>query len=396
MIIVHVITRFIRGGADENTLLTCNGQAELGHRVHLVVGSESHPDILARLDPRVELHVMPSLVRAIHPVKDIVALVQCFRLFRRLRPGLVHTHESKAGIVGRWAAWAAGVPGIVHGVHILAFVGSPGLSAFVFRTIEKITAPVTDMFIDVSEGMRSECLSAGIGRPGNHRVIASGMEIERFRSASAPACWREVLGPDVSVSLGGGQEPRFLLMAGALEPRKRVIEFLDVFALVARRVPGAVLLICGDGFQMPRLRRRIAELGLEGRVVPLGFRDDLESLIALSDVCIHAAEREGLPRVVVQFVAGGKPVLVTRLPGIDRVVRDGVNGLYFDPSERDRSALALADLLDDDQRRQSMGSASRDVDVGAWDFRAMVEQMEEVYTELSDAAAPREHRRRIL
>jgi len=147
---------------------------------------------------------------------------------------------------------------------------------------------------------------------------------------------------------------------------------------------------------MPRLRRRIAELGLEGRVVPLGFRDDLESLIALSDVCIHAAEREGLPRVVVQFVAGGKPVLVTRLPGIDRVVRDGVNGLYFDPSERDRSALALADLLDDDQRRQSMGSASRDVDVGAWDFRAMVEQMEEVYTELSDAAAPREHRRRIL
>ncbi|MBC7101627.1 MAG: glycosyltransferase, partial [Parvibaculum sp.] len=359
-------------------------------RVHLVVGSESHPDILARLDPRVELHVMPSLVRAIHPVKDIVALVQCFRLFRHLRPGLVHTHESKAGIVGRWTAWAAGVPRIVHGVHILAFVGSPGLSAFVFRTIEKITAPVTGMFIDVSEGMRSECLSAGIGRPDNHRVISSGMEIERFRSVPAPAGWREVLGAGEAASIGEEREPRFLLMAGALEPRKRVIEFLDVFALVARRVPGAVLLICGDGFQMPLLKRRIAELGLAGRVVPLGFRDDLENLIALSDVCIHAAEREGLPRVVVQFVAGGKPVLVTRLPGIDKIVRDGVNGLWFDPSEREKSALLLAGLLEDDRRLKSMASASRDVDVSAWDFRLMVGRIEEAYAELPAAAGPQE------
>lgn len=389
MIIVHVITRFIRGGADENTLLTCNGQAELGHRVHLVVGSESHPDILARLDPRVELHVMPSLVRAIHPVKDIVALVQCFGLFRRLRPDIVHTHESKAGIVGRWAAWAAGVPGIVHGVHILAFVGSPGLSAFVFRTIEKITAPLTGMFIDVSEGMRSECLSAGIGRPDNHRVISSGMEIERFRSVPVPAGWREVLGAGEAASIGEEREPRFLLMAGALEPRKRVIEFLDVFALVARRVPGAVLLICGDGFLMPMLRKRIAELGLEGRAVPLGFRDDLENLIALSEVCVHAAEREGLPRVVVQFVAGGKPVLVTRLPGIDKVIRDGVNGLYFDPSDWDKSAQVLASLLEDDRRLKSMESASRDVNVSAWDFRVMAELIEEVYAELSAAVDPK-------
>ena len=385
MVIVHVITRFIRGGADENTLLTCNGQAELGHRVHLIVGYESHPDMLARLDPRVELHVMSNLRRAIHPVRDVLALAECFAIFRRVRPDIVHTHESKAGIVGRWAAWMARVPGIVHGVHILAFVGNPGPSAFVFRAIEKATAPVTDMFIDVSEGMRAECLAAGIGRPDNHKVVFSGMEIERFRSAPVPADWREALGGAEVTLPDGKATPRFLLMAGALEPRKRVVEFLDIFALVARQVQSAVLLICGDGFQMPMLRRRIDELGLRGRAIPLGHRDDLERLIAMSEICIHAAEREGLPRVVVQFVAGGKPVLVTRLPGIDRVVRDGVNGLYFDPSERDGSALVLADLLDDSRRLQSMGNASRDVDVSAWDFRAMVEQMEEVYAELSAA-----------
>lgn len=390
MIVVHVITRFIRGGADENTLLTCNGQVALGHDVHLIVGSETHPDILARLDLRVTLHVMPNLRRAIHPVRDVLALAECFAIFRRVRPDIVHTHESKAGIVGRWAAWMAGVPAIVHGVHILAFVGSSRLSAVVFRSIEQATAPLTDMFIDVSEGMRAECLAAGIGRPDNHKVVSSGMEIDRFRSAPVPADWREALGGAEVTLPDGKATPRFLLVAGALEPRKRVVEFLDIFALVARQVQSAVLLICGDGFQMPMLRRRIDELGLRGRAIPLGHRDDLERLIAMSEICIHAAEREGLPRVVVQFVAGGKPVLVTRLPGIDRVVRDGINGVYFDPSERDASAMLLAALLLDDRRLRSMEDESRRVDVSAWDFKVMVEQIEEVYADMS---APRRKER---
>lgn len=376
--IVHIITRFIRGGADENTLLTCNGQAAAGHRVHLIVGAETHPDMLARLDPRVVAYEMPSLRRAISPIADLVSLYLLVRLFRRVRPRIVHTHESKAGIVGRWAAWLARVPVIVHGVHILAFVGNSGFSRHLFLAIERMTARITDAFIDVSEGMRAECLAAGVGREDDHFVVASGMDIAKFREAARPAHWSEILDEDLLVP--DAVAPLFVLMTGALEPRKRMLEFLPVFAKVRWNVPAAVLLIAGEGHLMTVLKRRIEELGLQGKVIALGHRDDLEKFIALAEVCIHAAEREGLPRVVVQYVAGGRPVVTTALPGIGRVVGDGVNGFNVALDDVDGIGVRLEQLLLDSDLRTKFHEAALAVDLSKWDSQEMVDHISVIYS----------------
>lgn len=380
--IVHIITRFIRGGADENTLLTCNGQAAAGHRVHLIVGAETHPAIIARLDERVVLHLMPELLRQIHPWKDLLAFWKCVALLRSIRPDIVHTHESKAGIVGRWAAWISGVPGIVHGVHILAFVGNAGISGPFYRLVERCTAPITNAFVDVSEGMKAECVKAGIGNEACHFVIPSGMDIDAFRSATPPVQWSEVIDEALLAPELKQQSPQFVLLASALEPRKRVIEFVSVFADVIREEPRAVLLICGDGPLMPALVQRIRDLGLAGRVLPLGHRGDLERLIALSDLCVHAAEREGLPRVIVQFVAGGKPVITTDLSGIDQIVVPGVNGHVVPSADLSKMRPHIVDMLLDLEKRVEMGRQSRSIDLSSWDTDHMVSAIERVYLDL--------------
>lgn len=382
--VVHIITRFIRGGADENTLLTCNGQVALGYEIHLVVGAETHPDILMRLDKRVMVHTLPSLIRSIHPVKDICAFWYCFTLIQFLKPDIVHTHESKAGILGRWAAWLARVPCIIHGVHILAFVGGKGVSRFFYRAVERATSFVTSAFIDVSEGMKAECLAVGIGREDNHFVISSGMDIERFRRTALLSHQPNPLDTSILAEELRTGPVQFLLMAGALEPRKRVLEFLPVFARVIEDIPRAVLLVCGEGPLMANLHKRIASLGLSGRVLPLGHRDDLEFLIAISDVCVHAAEREGLPRVVVQFVAGRKPVVTTDLPGIERVVINGVNGIIVPRDDLSALGAHVTGLLHDKEKCAAMSQNAALVDLSAWDADHMVLSIHEVYRSLTE------------
>ena len=157
--IAHVITRFIRGGADENTRLSCNAQAAAGHRVALIFGREAHEEMLAALDPRVERIRIDALVRRIDPVCDALTLMSLVRTLRDLKPDIVHTHTSKAGILGRLAGRIARAKAIVHGVHILPFLNVRRFKRWVFLAVERLTAPLTDAFVSVSPKMQECCLA---------------------------------------------------------------------------------------------------------------------------------------------------------------------------------------------------------------------------------------------
>ncbi len=374
MLIVHVITRFIRGGADENTLITCNGQARLGHRIHLIHGGEFHPEMIARLHPDVTHTEVKSLQRELSPVTDARCFAALYEMFRRLKPDLVHTHESKAGVLGRLAARLAGVPMVVHGVHILAHLNAGRLKSAVYRAADWLAAHATDLFIDVSDGMRAACLEAGFGRPERHVVIESGMDLERF----APRALRDGRGRQLADAGVPRRDPLVLLVAGALEQRKRVRQLVDVFAEVARREPRAVLLIAGDGPERGAIEARVAALGLEQRVRMIGFRNDLPDWIGAADLCVHCAEREGLPRVLVQYVSQAKPVVVTDLVGVDRLVRHGETGMVARADLSDLSACLLA-MLADAPLRERMAAAAQKIDLTAWSETRMIAAMTEAY-----------------
>lgn len=378
MKIVHIITRFIRGGADENTLYSCNGQATLGHDVYLLYGRESHADILDRLHPDVELIRIDSLVRQISPLKDLQALLDIHLHLRRIRPDVVHTHTSKAGILGRIAAKTSGSPIIIHGVHILPFLNVKPIEKLAYLTCEKMLSPVTDAFVDVSAGMKKECLANQIGNDNNHFVIPSGMDVSLFRKAQ-PITLKE-LEEAFPEPVMGWANAKLVLMVAAFEERKRHVEFLDVFARIVRSNPDACLLLAGAGPLESAILDKAETLGLTGHVRVIGFRPDVARWIKAAQFCILSSEREGLPRVVVQYALGGKPIVATDLPGIDFIIQNDVTGYRVNSIAEMEAPINR--LLTDSAISTRLEIGVNNVDLSPWSISYMNEKLEALYVNL--------------
>lgn len=381
--IAHVITRLVNGGADENTVISCNQAVRSGHDVILVHGAQTRPEILATVDERVKIVELPSLVRPIAPLGDMKALGDLVRIFYRLRPDVVHTHTSKAGILGRLAARAASVPVVVHGVHIVPFVNVGQLETFAYLRAERAVQGMTHAFIDVSPGLRDLCVKAGVGAPDRHHVVESGFDLSRFRAAVQPEDWRDLLRlePD-------DPRPPVVLMLAVFEARKRHLEFLEKLPRIVARFPGVRFVLAGDGTLRDAIDSRIKTLGIERNVVLTGFHPHPEQLIALADICLLASAREGLPRVLMQYLAGGKPVVASDLPCIDDVLRHDVNGLVAGSDDLDGLADAVISLLEDDARRARLARGAATTQLSEWDAARMGERLEAVYADVIRERVP--------
>jgi glycosyltransferase involved in cell wall biosynthesis len=375
--IAHVITRLINGGADENTVISCNQAARSGHYVTLVHGAQTRPEILATVDERVRMVELPSLVRPIAPLGDVKALSDLVRTFHRLRPHVVHTHTSKAGILGRLAARAASVPVVVHGVHIVPFVNAGHLETFAYLRAERAVQGMTDAFIDVSAGLRDLCVEAGVGAADRHHVVESGFDLSRFRAAVQPVDWRELLRLE-----SDDPRPPVVLMLAVFEARKRHLEFLERVPRIVARFPRVRFVFAGDGTLRDAIEACIRTLGIERNVVLTGFHQHPEQLIALADICLLASAREGLPRVLMQYLAGGKPVVASDLPCIDEVLRHDVNGLIAGSDDLDGLADAVVALLNDPARRAWLARGAATTELAEWDMTRMGERLEAVYAEV--------------
>jgi glycosyltransferase involved in cell wall biosynthesis len=381
--IAHVITRLINGGADENTVISCNHAVRSGHDVILVHGAQTQPEILATVDARVKILELPSLVHPIAPLGDVKALGDLVRIFRRLRPDVVHTHTSKAGILGRLAARAARVPVVVHGVHIVPFVNVGRLETFAYLTAERAVQGMTHAFIDVSPGMRDLCVEAGVGAPERHHVVESGFDLSRFRDARQPEDWRELLR-----LASDDPPPPVVVMLAVFEARKRHLELLERLPRIAARFPEVRFVLAGDGKLRNAIDARVKTLGIERNVVLTGFHQHPEQLIALADICLLASAREGLARVVMQYLAGGKPVIATDLPCIDDVLRHDVNGLVVRSDDLDGLADAVISLLEDDARRARLARGAATTQLSEWDAARMGERLEAVYADVIRERVP--------
>ena len=355
--IVHVVTRLLRAGSEENTVATALWQAGQGHEVTILHGGEADPFWGPVLDGRVGVQALPALVHPIRPLADWRATAALREAYRGCLPDVIHTHQSKAGILGRRAADA--VPGalVVHGQHILPFAGQGMLMRRAILAAERAAARRTDLTIAVSPGVAAACRSARIGDPARLAVVPSGMDLAPFRAARPPE----------DAGRLGGAGPVIVMLA-AFEARKRHAAFLDVFGTVLRAHPGATLLLAGTGPEEARVQALAIALGHGERVRFLGHRADPGALLAMADVSVMASAREGLPRVVVQSLAAGCPVVTTALPGIEDLVIHGTNGLVTDPHDLERMATALARLLANPSALARLRRGAAATDVSAWDI----------------------------
>jgi glycosyltransferase involved in cell wall biosynthesis len=372
--IVHVLTRLLRAGSEENTLHACEAQAAAGHRVVLVHGRDFDPGMVGRARSVCEVVQVASLVHAISPLSDCRAVYELRRLFRQIGADVVHTHQSKAGILGRLAAVTGDVRLIVHGVHILPWVSVSPPTAALYLAAERWCARFTDAFISVSGTVRDECISQRVGRAAQHHVALSAMDVDRFRGAVAPQDLRELLGvPD-----GQGIPPVALMMA-AFEPRKRHAQVVDALPEAFRGVADWRVVFAGAGPELAAIRDRVERRGLANNVRFAGHRSDPECLIAMADVCFLTSEREGLPRVLVQYAAAEKPIVVSQLPGLNDLF-EGRDAAQITPSDDVPAALeAVARLMADPAARARLVTAVRAVKVDAWSPANMANSIDLAY-----------------
>lgn len=381
MRVVHVITRLIVGGAQENTLASVLGlRQRYGWEVLLISGPTRGPEgsleAVAAAVPGL-LEVEPSLVRPVHPWHDVRAWMRLTRRFRELRPALVHTHSGKAGFVGRLAAHRAGVPVVVHTIHGPSFGSFQGAAAnAMFRWAERRAGRVTTHFVVVADAMARQYLAAGIGRPEQYTRIYSGFDLEPFLQARNDPCLRARVGLTPE-DLVVGKVARLFRLKGH-------DDLLDVAPTVVRRCPRVKFVFVGDGVWRERLEKRAKTLGLGDwvRFVGLVPPAEIPHWIGLMDVVVHLSRREGLPRALPQALAAGKPVVAYGCDGAPEVCRPGETGFLVVPGDRAGLVEAMVRLLQDASLREQLGRRGREWVRAHFDERLMVDRLHELYVRL--------------
>ena len=275
----HVITRLTMGGSSENTVLTIEDLARAGYDSTLILGPESEPPVVDDARRRgCRIVEVSALGREVHPLRDLAAVGQLWRGFRRARPSIVHTHTSKAGFVGRLAARLAGVPVIIHQPHGHIFYGywSPRKTAL-FVMLERVAARWTDTIVTLTPREVEEHLQRGIGRREQYAVVPSGVPTAALRDA-APA--RQA----ARDRLGLGHDAFVIAGVGRLVPIKGFDLLVTALAEIATRVPDAHVLLIGDGEERAALENHAAALGVAARLHITGATTEVMDALAAADV----------------------------------------------------------------------------------------------------------------
>lgn len=379
MKICHVITRMIVGGAQENTLLSCRGAVEAGHDVTLVTGPSPGPEgeLLKRVScPGLKIVECPHLVRAISPLTDLKAYSFLKKLFREEKYDVVHTHSSKAGIVGRFAAKAAHVPFVAHTIHGLAFHRYEKFwKNFIYIASERAAAPCGKRIYAVAQAMIDQSLAAGVGKPEQYKVVYSGMELEPFLTSKPD--------PELRKSLGIPENAVVFATLARLFPLKGYETFIPVAVKLAKEIPGIHYLIIGNGSMMEEIQAQIAQAGLEKRFSFAGLvpPNEVWKYLALSSALVHFSLREGLPRAAVQSLASGKPVIAYALDGTPEVVVPGKTGYLLQPGDRDGAEAAIREIMANPAHAAELGANGRELVASRFGWRTMSDALLKDYAE---------------
>lgn len=383
MRIAHVITRLIIGGAQENTVLSCEGLHARGHEVTLISGPTTGPEgsIVDRARAGGYSFVeIPSLVRQVSPVCDFQAYHALKKHFQSAQPDAVHTHSSKAGVIGRIAAHAAGVPIIVHTIHGMSFNRTQSrIVQMAYATAERFCAERCHAIVSVADAMTRQALAAGIGTPEQYETIRSGMTVADFDPArvSGEALRRQ-----------WGLLPGHVVVGtvARLFENKGYEQAIEVISRVAPLNQNLRFVWIGDGAHRAAYEAELSRRGLRDRVILTGLLKPsaIPQALAAIDILAHTSQWEGLPRAVVQALLLKKPVVSFNIDGAPEVVVPGWTGELAPLNDTASFAQALLKLAADSTLRAKYGEAGRRACESDFDAATMVGRLEGLYRRLAE------------
>ncbi len=375
--VLHIITRLIRGGADENTIYTVEGLDKNKYDVDLIIGIQSEEQQISQINS-CRIFVIPELVRELSFVKDLICFFKIVRIIRKNKYHIVHTHTAKAGMLGRFAAFLCRVPVIVHTLHGSTFHDNlHPVHNKVYLYLERLAAKVTDKIITVGNDLKKRYILAGVGSEIDYVTIRSGFHIDRFLLSD-----EQIKQNNLLVRNQYNISPNDIVIGSAsrLEHRKGHIFLFDAIAKMNYNGHAVKVLLAGDGDQYEFLKNYCKNIGLNGNVIFLGHRNDIEQVMSAIDIFVLTSLWEGLPRVLVQAAALGKPIVTFDIEGAQELVKNKVNGFVVPLKDTDSLREKCEYLINDIDKAKDMGKLGQSYVTEDWMIEKMVEQIEKVYS----------------
>lgn len=374
--IIHIHTLPVISGSGLNTYLTMRGMDRTAYEVELACAPGGKLIDLIR-GQGMKVRLFKNLVQPLHPLKDLLGLIDLTRFLRKKRYHIVHTHNSKAGFIGRLAAKWAGVPIIVHTVHGFAFHDrEPAWRQILFRNLERLASRWCDKMVFISQPLIDWALRDRITRREKIQKIYSGIEIDHFKPV--PDGEKKAL----KVAWGISEEAPVVGMVSKLWEGKGHTTLIHAFEGLKQEIPEAVLVIVGEGYLRDQLSDLVDRLGLKGSVLFTGFQMDVRRIIATFDVAVLPSFFEGMGRVLLEAMAMGKPLVASSVGGIPDLVHHGKNGLLVTPGSVSELKSGLLTLIRNKALAKEMGKEGRKRISEEFSAGRMAQSIEKLYREL--------------
>lgn len=387
--ILHLITHLGFGGALDNTLLTVKGHSRDRFDVHLAAGEiepgEDYSDWSGRAEEYADsLFILSDLHRSVHLLHDLRAIRQIESLIKKERYQIVHTHTSKAGILGRIAARRAGVPIVVHTFHAFGWQVAQTQDTLVqrhylqflkeqfFVAVERYGAAISDGLIAVADLNKQEAIERKVVPPEKIVTIYSGIDLERFSTCTKDR-------NELCQSLGLDPDRQIVGMIGRLSTQKAPLDFVKAAKQICQYNSQVQFILVGDGPLTAEVQKAI---GQEQRIRILGFTEHVTEIFSILDVFALSSLWEGLGRALTEAMIMNVPVAATRVGGVPELVIDKETGLLSEPGDTLQLAENIMWLLDHPAEARRMSASARDRVVPAFNGRYMVEQIEALYERL--------------
>lgn len=372
MRIARITTTLNISGPSLQTILLTAGFTQAGHETLLIAGEPWSGDSMEGLAQRygVQPRLVPLLHRTLNPWHNLRALWRLYRILRELHPDIVHTHGTTAGFLGRLAARLAGVPVVVHTLHVHPFRGYyDRVATFFFIWIERIGALLSDSILTLSEGLRRELVETyHITSRKRINVLPLGFDLARFaETPRQQGIFRATCKIPPRAPLVG--------IVGRLLPVKNHALFLQAAALIHQARPDVCFVIVGDGAEGEALRVQAQALGLAENVIFAGWQDDMPAVYSDLDVLVSSSHNEGMPVPLLEALVAGVPVAATAVGGIPDLLEYGRAGLLVPPGDAAALAQATLSLLDAPGERESIRASL----LARYSIDALVQDLESLY-----------------
>ncbi len=373
--VVHIITKLELGGAQINTVYTYQNLDEKQFETYLLSGPGGI--LTNKIEKKDRFFIIKDLVRQINPIKDLKALFQLRKILKKIKPHIIHTHSSKAGILGRTAAFLLRIPVIIHSVHGFSF--SP-YQSFLKRTFyitaEKLVSKITSHFVFVSNddiGMAREKKLV----KENYSLIRSGFPFKKFLKQNEDI---KAIKKEYNI-----KENDFVCgIIAPFKPQKGLFHLIEIAERVlapGKTKKNVVFMITGDGDLREAIETKLKEKGIFDRFRLPGFLFDIEKAVDIFDLGVSTALWEGLPQSLIQLRLKKKAVVASDIPGNREVIQENKNGFLVAAADYETFAERILYLINEDKERERLSYFDKE-DFSPWDADYMVREQEKMYKSL--------------